>query len=200
MGNDLRHRRGLGPALLRVLLAALIGGAAGGLAGINSTPKAATTRGACFKAVRLLRFAVSAFETEHGVLPGFRRQGDGTVATADAEGLAELVRRQLTEPREESGAPDWHGTARALLDEIPLNPYTGSRELVIVPQGADAEAFASDQTAGWAYLPSGGADARGSLPPGLILPCGKLPEGRAADRATAVQEIGFEIEDYQRWR
>ena len=91
------------------------------------------------------------------------------------------------------------GPWRGLLSELPPNPYTLSRRLVVAPADVDVLAFAAASDAGWAYLPVAGHDSAGPLPAGLILPCGR---DRAAENngGFAVQKIAFEIEDFEPWR
>jgi hypothetical protein len=154
---------------------------------------AAALHGSCFSGLRLLRHAVAAFDAQHGTLPG--RPPGGTVP-ADPE----LIARQLTLPRDAAGAPAAAGPFAGLLEAIPTNPYTGSAALAVVPAGADAGAFAATSRCGWAYLADPGRDAAGPLPAGLLLPCGDNG-GRPPDRGLAsVQDIAFEIEDFERWR
>jgi hypothetical protein len=154
---------------------------------------AAAQHGACFSALRLLRHAVAAYEAQHGSLPGHPRGG---TVPADPE----LITRQLTLPRDAAGMPAAAGPFAGLLEAIPVNPYTGSASLAVVPAGADAGAFAAASRCGWAYLGDPGRDAAGPLPAGLLLPCGDNG-GHPPDRGLAsVQDIAFEIEDFERWR
>jgi hypothetical protein len=153
----------------------------------------AALHGACFSALRTLRHAVAAYEAQHGALPG-RAPG--------AEGPADpvLLARQLTLPRDAAGMPAVSGPFPGLLDAIPANPYSGSAALAVVPAGVDAGAWAASARCGWAYLADPGRDRAGPLPAGLLLPCGDNG-GVPPDRGLAsVQEIAFEIEDFERWR
>jgi hypothetical protein len=72
--------------------------------------------------------------------------------------------------------------------------------VVEVPAGADAVAFAAGSRCGWAFLTAPGADGAGPLPAGVLLPCGTTGPSGPGRRVTSVQDIGFEIEDYERWR
>jgi hypothetical protein len=137
--------------------------------------------------LRLLRHAIALFEAQHGRLPGV----DGRAPTS------QQFAAQLTQPRDEWGTPNQQGPFPGIIDTIPINPFTRSRALVIVPDGIDPVAFAAASRAGWAYLARPGRDARGPLPSGVVLPCGKSD---ADPSSPPVQDLAFEIEDFQRWR
>jgi hypothetical protein len=191
------------PHLLRLLAAVAIGCAVA-LTTATPAPSTFTAKWAeCFNSLRLMRFAVHAFSEQEGMIPGHVRAADGSVTAVPAAVRAEAVRRQLCEPRDDHGRPSWAGPWRGLLQQIPLNPFTASREIVIVPAGVDAVAFAASSNGGWAYLSEDGNDSHGPLPAGLVLPCG---DARASGQpgvpggTMSVQDIGFEIEDYRLWR
>ena len=171
---------------MRVAAALAVGCAVGLLAQLGGgRPGTDAAHGACFSALRLLRHAVATFSSLHGRLPG--------------EDAGQLE-RQLTMPRDQRGTPDPAGPFPGLLDAIPVNPYTGSAALVVVPEGANAVAFAASATAGWAFLARSGHDEAGPLPAGMVIPCGSSTRDAAGRGLTSVQEIAFEIEDFQRWR
>ncbi len=175
------------PHLGRIAIAVAVGGLVGALTMLGgSAPTPAASRGDCFTGLRLLRHAIASFEAQHGRLPG----ADGPAPTSQ-----QLV-SQLTQPRDVRGTPSQQGPFPGIIDSIPLNPFTGSREIAVVPEGTDATAFAAASRAGWAYLVLPGKDADGPLPAGLVLPCGHDP---VAGHAT-VQNLAFEVEDFQRWR
>jgi|WetSurMetagenome_2_1015567.scaffolds.fasta_scaffold50257_3 hypothetical protein len=178
--------------VLRRALAAVAVGAGVGAAALlgTSSPTPAASRAECYTRLRLLRHAVSTFTAQHGHPPG----GD---AMPDAGQAARLLADQLTQPRDARGRPSARGPFPGLLDAVPFNPFTDSRELAIVPDGADPVAFAAASRAGWAYLAAPAHDPLGPLPAGLVLPCGTAPEPGGRPPA---QDLGFEIEDYQRWR
>ena len=174
------------PLLVRTAAALVVGCVVGALAQLGGGHTGAeAAHGACFSALRLLRHAVATFAARHGHLPG-----------EDAA----LIERQLTMPRTLSGVPDPAGPLPGLLDAIPTNPFTGSAAIVVVPEGVDAVAFAAAAKAGWAFLAGPGHDRAGPLPVGMVLPCGSSPAGAAGRGVASVQEIAFEIEDFQRWR
>jgi hypothetical protein len=177
--------------LLRAVAAVAVGAGVGAAALLGtSSPTPAASRAECYTRLRLLRHAVAAFTAQHGHLPGRDAMPDGGQAAGQ---LAD----QLTQPRDARGRPSARGPFPGLLDAIPFNPFTGSRELAIVPEGADPIAFAAASRAGWAYVAAPARDALGPLPAGLVLPCGAAPEPGGRPPA---QDLGFEIEDYLRWR
>ena len=184
---------------LRLTAAFVVGGAVAVLSQLGAAgPAASGSHGACFSALRLLRHAVAAFEAQHGFLPGRERAGDTSVPAVPA--AASLLVRQLTQPRNSRGLPDQAGPLSGLLDSVPVNPFTGSNTVVIVPDGADAVAFAAAAGAGWAFLAAPGFDHTGPLPAGLLLPCGRTASSSLDRGLASVQDIAFEIEDYRRWR
>ncbi|MFH1176507.1 MAG: hypothetical protein V1750_03795 [Acidobacteriota bacterium] len=191
----------MGPARvgIKVLAALAVGAAVGWLSGLGGEPGPLSRHGNCFRSLRMLRFAVSAFAAQHGRLPGTSDSSGSAITELPAAELEQLVTRQLTEPRDASGWPSLQGPWRGLLSELPANPYTMSRRLVVAPAGEDALAFAAASAAGWAYLPMAGQDHSGPLPAGLILPCGR-DRAAGGDGGFAVQKIAFEIEDFERWR
>jgi len=171
--------------LARAVAALAVGGCVGVLAQLGAPPRGGdAAHASCFAALRLVRHAVAAYAARHGRLPG-----------PDPA----LVARHLTAPRSLRGDPDPAGPLPGLLDKVPVNPFTGSAEIVVVEENVDAVAFAATAGAGWAYLPRPGRDAAGPLPAGTVLPCG-VAAGGAGRAVASVQEIGFEIEDFQRWR
>jgi hypothetical protein len=161
-------------------------------AGAGGGDGGAAPHASCFSALRLLRHAVATFETQHGALPG--------AAVDGAPASAEWLTRQLTLPRDLRGTPSPTGPLGGLLDAIPANPFTGHSSLAVVPPGADAIAFAAATPCGWAYLAEPGRDASGPLPAGLLLPCGTSGPAGIGRGISSVQEIAFEIEDFERWR
>jgi hypothetical protein len=182
-----------------LVAAILVGGAIGFLSQLGvADPGASGSHGACFSALRLLRHAVASFEAQHGCLPG--RESAGSELASAAPATAALLVRQLTQPRDSRGLPDPAGPFYGLLDAVPVNPYTGSAAVVIVPADADAIAFAAAAAAGWAFLAGPGFDSTGPLPAGLVLPCGHAAASSLDRSLASVQDIAFEIEDYQRWR
>jgi hypothetical protein len=184
---------------LRLVVALVVGGSVGFLAQLGITePGANSSHGACFSALRLLRHAIATFEAQHGCIPG--RECAGTALAAVTPAAASLLTRQLTQPRDSRGLPDPAGPFCGLLDAIPVNPFTGLDTVVIVPEGADALAFAAATNAGWAFLAVPGFDSMGPLPAGLVLPCGRLAPSSLDRGLASVQDIAFEIEDYRRWR
>ena len=186
-------------AALRLLLSAVVGAVVAlVIAADRGDGAAAGAHGACFSALRLLRHAVAAYEAQHGRLPG-HPDAVGPASPSPTE-VAGLVAAQLTQPRDARGNPDPSGPLAGLLDAVPVNPYTGESAIVVVPAGSDPVAFAAAASAGWAYLVRAAADARGPLPPGLLLPCGTAPAAALERGLASVQEIAFEIEDYRRWR
>lgn len=176
----------------RVSIAVAVGAAVWLAAGAGGGGGGTAPHASCFSALRLLRHAVATFETQHGALPG------GAVGGAPA--TAERLTRQLTLPRDLHGTPSPSGPLAGLLDALPVNPFTGDSSLVIVPPGADAIAFAAATPCGWAYLAEPGRDASGPLPAGLLLPCGASGPTGPGRGISSVQEIAFEIEDFERWR
>jgi hypothetical protein len=175
----------------RVLIAAAVGAAVWFAAGAGIGGNGVAPHASCFSALRLLRHAVATFEAQHGALPG---------AVGGAPATAEQLTGQLTLPRDLRGSPSPSGPLAGLLDGIPENPFTGDSSLVIVPPGADAIAFAAATPCGWAYLAEPGRDASGPLPAGLVLPCGASGPTGPGRGIASVQEIAFEIEDFERWR
>lgn len=186
-------------ALLRLIAALLVGGAVGFLAQLGvADPGASNAHGACFSALRLLRHAVATFEAQHGFLPG--REGAAAETAPASSAAASLLVRQLTQPRNSRGLPDEVGPFSGLLDAVPVNPFTGSDAVAIVPAGVDAVDFAAAAAAGWAFLAVPGFDGRGTLPAGLMLPCGRAAPTSLDRGLASVQDVAFEIEDYRRWR
>ncbi len=121
-----------------------------------------------------------------GALVALRAEQD-SVRKRCWQGLR-LVRSLIAAYEEEEGRLPRSPYDAVPLWAAPVNPYTGSRRFVLVPPGADAVEFAARSREGWAYLPAEGRDAKGWLPPGLVLPCG------------APERLGFEIEDRIPWR
>jgi hypothetical protein len=183
--------------LARVLVPFAVGGIVAALSLVGTartTPLAA--RGQCYSGLRLLRHAIASYEAQHGHLPDLdvpRGSGPGPGST----GPAELLVLELTQPRDPAGRPHLQGPLPGLINAIPANPFTGSSLVVVVPEGADPVAFAAASRAGWAYLPLPDRDAVGPLPAGLMLPCGGDTK---AGTGTPVQDLAFEIEDFERWR
>jgi hypothetical protein len=183
--------------LASVGLAAVIGLGVTGLASTNTADSTRSRQRKCYVALRVIRGAVAVFEAEHGFLPGWFRPVDGPPQPLPDLGRASGILGQLGSPTASSGLPSPQGAHAAILTPLPSNPFTGSPDLVVVPRGEDPVAFAFASAAGWAYLADDGADGRGPLPRGLVLPCGR--EGGPGSGA-GVQDIGFEIEDFRPWR
>jgi len=183
----------------RLALSIAVGATVAGLALLGHDRTAAGAHGACFSALRLLRHAIATFEAQHGFLPG-RLSGDAAPEGLTDEQAAALATLQLTRPRSAAGFPSRSGPWPGLLDAIPVNPFTGSAALIVVPASADALGLAAVTDAGWAYLLRDGHDSAGALPAGLVVPCGTTPDGPLAAGVPTVQQIAFEIEDFERWR
>ncbi len=183
---------------LRVVAPVAVGGVVAALSlGGTAKPTPSAARGECYSGLRLLRHAIASYEAQHGHLPDLDLSRGQTPDHAP-EGSAELLVLELTQPRDAAGRPDRsRGPFPGLIGSVPVNPFTGSNALTIVPPGVDAVAFAAASPAGWAYLARPGRDAGGLLPPGLLLPCG---DARRVGKSAPVQDLTFEIEDFERWR
>ena len=187
-------------AVRRLTTATLVAAGVAAVAMLPGTPGAESRRADCFNRLRLVRHAVAAYERDHSLLPGAAPAAD-LGGPEEGSRVGALVHRQLCEPRDRTGRPWVRGALPPLLPELPANPLTSSRELVILPAGADALAFAADCTAGWVYLARDGVDAEGFLPAGVVLPCGGRVAGRAneEERELALR-VALEVEDFRRWR
>ena len=184
---------------LRLVAAIIVGGTVAFLSQLGGASSGAPgSHGACFSALRLLRHAVATFEAQHGYLPG--RPGVDTALLQVPPAAAPLLVQQLTQPRDRIGLPEPAGPFSGLLDSVPVNPFTSSDTVVVVPAGTDAVAFAAAATGGWAFLADPGFDSVGTLPAGLFLPCGRAAPSSLDRGLASVQDIAFEIEDYRRWR
>ncbi len=148
-----------------------------------------------------MRAAVFTFEADHGFLPGTARDPSSIRAPSE-ENLnpsAQLVTAQLCGPVDDLGQPVTQNGWPGPLASLPLNPFTGSSSVVIVPPNTDPVSFAATVSdRGWAYATTTTQDANGPLPPGLVLPCGSGVRHLPADMG--VQDIGFATGDLYRWR
>lgn len=173
------------------MIALAVGAAVAGVSSLGVGRTAPTaTRAECFASLRLLRHAIATYTAQYGHLPGSTPPGE----PPDDARASTLLVRELVQPRDAEGMPSQGGPFPGLIDAIPANPFTRSRDVVVVPDGVDPAVFAAASHAGWAYLTRAGRDAAGPLPAGLLLPCGSAGTGGS------VQDLAFEVEDFARWR
>lgn len=188
------------PRLRRLALALLAGGVFA-LAGANfKGAPAVGKRASCAGGLRRIRAAGERFETTLRMLPGHTRAPDGRVVRVEKDAGA-IVARQLAGHVLATGEPGAGGLLGPFLTtDIPLNPYTQSRAIAVLPREGDALEEALASNAGWAYLPEGGSCPRGPLPPGVFLPCGVRERRGAFDLEEPAAALSFDLEDGIPWR